>query len=46
MKNAIVALLVALALGTAFIGYASVSLAGGSNVDGNYVDHQSGAQIP
>jgi hypothetical protein len=46
MKNAILALLVALALGAAFVGYASVSLAGGSNVDGSYVDHQSGAPSP
>jgi hypothetical protein len=41
MKNAIFALLVALGLAAAFIGYASVSFAGGSNADGSYMDDQT-----
>jgi hypothetical protein len=41
MKNAIFALLVALGLAAAFIGYASVSFAGGSNVNGSYMDDQT-----
>jgi len=45
MRNAIFALLVALGLAAAFVGYASVSFAGGSNVNGNYMDdHTSGSR--
>jgi hypothetical protein len=41
MKNSILAFLVALGLGAAFIGYASVSFAGGSSApqDGSYIDN-------
>jgi hypothetical protein len=46
MKNAIFALLVAFALAATFIGYASISFAGGSNVDGSYIDNQSGNPVP
>jgi hypothetical protein len=46
MKNAIFAFMVALGLVAAFIGYASVSFAGGSNADGSYMDDQTTGTRP
>jgi hypothetical protein len=46
MKSAILALVVALGLAATLIGYASVSLAGGSNVNGNYTDDRSDSTRP
>ena len=38
MKQVILGLILGIGLAVAFIGYASVSMAGGSNVDGSYTD--------
>ncbi len=45
MRNAILALLVALGLAATFIGYASVAQAG-SDANGSYADEQSNRTIP
>ena len=45
MKNVILAVLVALGLAAAFIGYASNSYAG-SNADGSYMDSHSDSTRP
>jgi hypothetical protein len=46
MKNAILALVVALGLAATFFGYASVSFAGGSTVNGSYMDDRSDSSRP
>lgn len=46
MKQAILALLLAVGLAVALVGYASVSMAGGSNVNGSYVDQSTSSTQP
>jgi hypothetical protein len=41
MKNAILAFAIAVGLGIAFVGYASMSLAGSSEYSSNYIESGS-----
>lgn len=46
MKNAILALLIAFGLGVTFIGYASLSVAGPCEGQGNFADDRSDSTRP
>ena len=46
MKNSILALLLALGLGVAFVGYATISGAAPKGCEGNYADERSDPTRP